>query len=258
MIKKSLIVAALFFANSVFADVKSDCESKGDGFIYAKNECINYKLFEGDEEGLNIVVHGTWDEGTDIIARYSPFAEDVAMSSDISTISLALPGYSQSSSNNLKAIGSKEIKNLAATKEYVEFFAELVENLKQKYDSKKTTIIAHSAGCMLSATALGQKDVFVDSLLCAGGAYDIHKKAPEQKGLISAVDVIDNISKDTNIMIVYGTADDVSTPQMNKEFYDLAKEKGLKVELIEAKDAPHMELEMTNEAKNALFKALEN
>ncbi len=258
MLKKSLILVSILFANIAFANIsKEDCEKKGEDFIFAKNECINFKEFEGEKSGLNIIVHGTWDEGTDIIARYSPFAEDISMSSEVTTLALALPGYSKSSSNSLKAIGSKTEKNLAAKKEYAEFFVELVEALKEKFDNPKITIIAHSAGCMLSATAIGLKPNLVDNLVCAGGVYDIHKKVPEDKSLISVVDVIDNISKDTKIAIVYGTQDDISTPQMSKDFYELAKKKGLNVELVEAKDAPHMELEMTKEAKDIIEKYLE-
>ena len=258
MFKKSLVLASILFANIAFANIsKDDCKSKGDDYVFAKGECINFKAFEGEKEGLTIIVHGTWDEGTDVIARYSPFAEDVSMSSEITTLAVALPGYSKSSSNKLKYIGSKTDKNLAATKEYVDFFVELVEALKEKYESKKTTIIAHSAGCMLSATAVGTKPNLVDNLICAGGVYDIHKKTSD-KGLISAVDVINNISKETKIAIVYGTQDDVSTPAMNKEFYELAKKKGLNVQLVEAKNAPHMELEMTKESKEVIEKLFED
>ncbi len=256
---KKVLLTTILFASCLFANItKEDCENKGDDFIYVKKECINFKAFEGEKSGLTIIVHGTWDEGTDIIARYSPFAEDVSMSSEITALALALPGYSKSTSNNLKAIGSKEVKNLAAKKEYAEFFVALIEALKERFDSKKTTIIAHSAGCMLSVTAVGLKPNLVDNLVCAGGIYDIHKKVPDDKSLISAIDVINNISKDTKIAIVYGTQDDVSTPQMNKEFYELAKKKGLNVELIEAKDAPHMELEMTKESKEIIEKYLED
>ena len=66
------------------------------------------------------------------------------------------------------------------------------------------------------------------------------------------------VSKETKIAIVYGTQDDVSTPAMNKEFYELAKKKGLNVQLVEAKNAPHMELEMTKESKEVIEKLLED
>ncbi len=248
---KNIFVFILFVSSNLFAITKSECLKKGEDFVFVKNECINYKAFVTDEDALNIIVHGTWDEGTDIIARYSPFAEDISMRTDVSTIALALPGYSESTSENYKAIGNKEQKNLAATKKYVDFFIALVEELKKEFESTKTTIIAHSAGCMLSATAIGIKPYLVDNLVCAGGVYDIHKKSP-QKGLISAVDVIDKISKDTKIVLIYGSDDKVSTPKMSKDFYNLAKKKGLNVELVEVKNAAHMDLEMQKESLEAI------
>lgn len=259
MFKKSLVLSSILFASTVFASTvsKEDCEKKGEGFIYAQSECINYKMFSGDGDALNIVIPGTWDEGSDTLARYAPYAEDVTMRSDVSTIAVALPGYSKSSSNNLVSIGSKTKKNQAAKKEYVEFLGSLVEALKEKHNASKVTIIAHSAGCMMSATLLGTKPGLVDNLVCAGGIYDIHKNNPDDKTLISAVDVIDNINKDTKIIVVYGTQDDVSTPQMNIDFYNLAKTKGLDVKLVEAKGAPHMELEMTSEALAAIVELVE-
>lgn len=246
-----LICLMVFFLTSLLASPKKECEKKGDNFIFIKDECINYKTFLGNSEGLNIIVHGTWDEGTDVLSTYTAFAEDIALRSDVTTVVVAFPGYSESSSKKLKSIASKEQKNLAATKEYIEFFVSLVESLKKEFESKYTTVIAHSAGCMLSATSLGFKDNLFENLLCAGGVYDIHKKT-DQKGLISAIDVVDKISKDINFVIVYGTEDSVSTPKMNKDFYKIAKNKGLNVKLVEAKNASHMQLEMTGESIDAI------
>lgn len=258
MFKKSLVLASILFTSTVSANTisKEDCLKRGDGFIYAQNECVNYKIFKGEGDALNIIIHGTWDEGTNTLARYSPFAEDIAMRSDVSTVAVALPGYSKSSSNKLPFIGSKKIKNLASTKEYVEFLAKLVETLKEKYNSSKITLIGHSAGCTMGATLLGVEPKLVDNLVCVGGMYDIHKKT-DQKGLISAIDVIDNISKESKIVLIYGTADDISTPEVTIDFYNLAKSKGLNVKLVEVKDAPHIDLDMTTESKNAIVELLE-
>lgn len=253
---KLVILTFLLFTSSVFANTKEDCNKKGDGFIYTQNECIAYKKFSGDGNSLNIIVHGTWDEGSDTLARYSPFAEDLAMMSDISTIAVALPGYSKSSSNKLLSLGNKSVKNLAAKKEYVEFLGSLVEDLKAKYSASKVNLIGHSAGCMMSSTLLGLKPDLVNNLVCVGGVYDIHKKSDDKK-LISAVDVVDKISKETKIVLVYGTNDDISTPQMTIDFYNIAKQKGLDVKLVEVKDGVHMDLDMTTEAKNAIIELIE-
>lgn len=259
MLKKSLLVSALLISSLSAATIsKNDCIKKGENFIFAGNECIEYKKF-GDEksDSLNIIIHGTWKEGTDTLARYAPFAEDIAMQTEIPTIAVALPGYSKSSTNKFTALSHNSNESLGAKKEYVEFLGELVNALKLKYDAKKVTYIGHSAGCMMGATLTGVKSELVNNLVCAGGVYDIKKDKPNLKNVISVVDVLDKVSKNTKFVLIYGTADDISKPQVTIDFYNLAKKKGFDVQLVEAKDAPHLDLDMTSESKEAIIKLLE-
>mgnify|MGYP000626707066 CR=1 FL=1 len=261
MSKKSLLLSSLVLSSSLYLNASTisekDCAKKGENFIYAGNECIQYKKFSGEEEGaLNIIVHGTWNEGTDTLARYAPFAEDLAMRTDITTIAVALPGYSQSSTNNFPSLSHNGVESLGAKKEYVEFLAQLVEALKTKYKAEKITYIGHSAGCMMGATLTGLKPDLINNIVCAGGVYNIHEKT-DVKGLISIVDVLDKVSKKTRFALVYGTADDISVPKITKDFYDLAKSKGLDVRLVEAIGASHLDLDMTNESVNAILELVE-
>ena len=76
---------------------QEECASKVIILYLLEMSVLFIKKFSGDEEGsLNIIVHGTWNEGTDTLARYAPF-EDLSMRTDITTIAVALPGYSGSS-----------------------------------------------------------------------------------------------------------------------------------------------------------------
>ena len=163
---KNILVMVLFFSTSfLFSKTISseECQQKEDGFIYAGGECINYAMFEGDDnDKLIIIVHGTWDEGSNVLGRYAPFAENVNMSTDLTTIAVALPGYSSSSLNKLKSIGSKEYNHQAATKEYVEFLEKLVMALKNKYESEEITLIGHSAGAMMSASLAGLNNTLLN------------------------------------------------------------------------------------------------
>jgi hypothetical protein len=96
------------------------CVVKGNGFIFAGGECIAYKAVVGDKEGtLTIIVHGTWKEGTDILARYTTFAEDLSLLTDTTTVAISLPGYSGSSTNNFQALSHDRTKELAADKKYI-------------------------------------------------------------------------------------------------------------------------------------------
>lgn len=92
---------------------------------------FNIKSFHRHKKGaLNIIVHGTWNEGTDTLARYAPFAKILATELDITTIAVALTGYSGSSTNKFPSLSHKGVESLGAKKEYVEFLGALVEALK--------------------------------------------------------------------------------------------------------------------------------
>ena len=62
MLKKALLFSSLLISSSLFASniSKEDCAKKGDNFIFAGNECIQFYKSKGDtEDALNIIVHGT-------------------------------------------------------------------------------------------------------------------------------------------------------------------------------------------------------
>jgi predicted esterase len=231
------------------------CNEKEDGFIYTGNECINYNIFEGDDnDKLIIIVHGTWDEGSNVLGRYSPFAENINMSTDISTIAVALPGYSKSSLNKLKSIGSKEYNHQAATKEYVEFLEKLVLALKDKYKSKEITLVGHSAGAMISASLSGLNNKLLKNIVLVAGRYERPDYANEKHLL--ANDVLTSMNKSAKFIMVYGTKDKISKPNVTKDFYNKMKKQGLNVELVEVKNGVHIDLDMSDtsvEAISSLF-----
>jgi len=258
MLKKVLFLFLLAFASISFAkDVSmEDCEQKGDGFIYAGTECINYAMFEGDDnDKLIIIVHGTWDEGSNVLGRYAPFAENLNMSTDVSTVAVALPGYSKSSLNKLKSIGSKEYNHQAATKEYVQFLEKLVIALKEKYESQEITIIGHSAGAMMSASLAGLNPELLKNVVLVAGRYERPDYANEKHLL--ANDVLDKMNKDSNYIMIYGTKDEISKPEVTKSFYKKMKDQGLNVSLVEVKDAGHIDLDMTDTSISAISSLFE-
>lgn len=262
MFKKSLILSSLILISSLSLNAakisEDECSKKGENFIFAGEECIQYAKFKGENEGaINIIVHGTWKEGTDTLARYAPFAEDIAMRTDVTTIAVALPGYSGSSTNNFTSLSHNGVENLGAKREYVEFLGELVKAFKKKYESSKITYIGHSAGCMMGATLSGIRPLLLDNVVCAGGVYDIKKEKPDLKNVISVVDVLNKVDKHTKFVLIYGTADDISKPQTTIDFYNLAKTKGLNVKLVEVKNAPHLDLDMTSESIEAIVEVIE-
>ena len=76
MFKKVLVLVLIcsFYSFVSAKEITENmCNEKEEGFIYAGNECINYAMFEGDDnDKLIIIVHGTWDEGSNVLGRYAP------------------------------------------------------------------------------------------------------------------------------------------------------------------------------------------
>ena len=130
MKKILLLIGTLFLSSNIAqASVNAEqCAKQGANYIFAGDECIQYAVYKGDTEGkINIIVHGTWDKGTNTIGRYGPFAETMTMNTDITSIAVALPGYSNSSTNNLKDLTHGG--NSVYTKDYIDFMASLVKAL---------------------------------------------------------------------------------------------------------------------------------
>ena len=176
------------------------------------------------------------------------------METDLTTVAVALPGYSGSSTNKIQALThNKNAIHMASTKEYIEFLATLLKDLKEKFKVKELTVVAHSAGALATATLLGYRPNLIQNALLAGGRYDIHK-VDKDKNLISAVDVVNKIPKETKIVLVTGTKDSISKPEVTKEFYNIAKSKGLNVSLIEIKGATHLDLDMQEQSIEAIKK----
>lgn len=247
-----LALLAIINAKSIS---KEQCSNLKGSYIFSGGECIHFASFEGEvKDKLIVTVHGAWKEGADTLSRYKTFAENLNLESDITTVAVALPGYSGSSTNHIQALThNKNAVHMAATKAYVEFLATLLKDLKSKFKAKELTVVAHSAGAMATATVLGYKPKLIQNAILAGGRYDIHK-IDKTKGLISAVDFVDKISKESKIALVYGTKDAISKPEVTKKFYQLAKSNGVNVTIVEVKDAPHLDLDMQEKSIETLLK----
>jgi predicted esterase len=236
---------------------KEQCLSRGDNFIFVASECIEFHKAVADRKRfINIIVHGTWKEGINILGRYASFADDLAIQTDITTIAIALPGYSSSSTNYFPALSHEGVKNLASTKEYIDFLAKIIEHLKKKYNAKVLNYIGHSAGAAMGATLIGYKPKLITNLVSVGGYYDIHKRSKDND-LILAVDFLDQIDKNSKILLIYGEKDKISKPSATKEFYNFAKSKGVHVKLVEVKNGVHLDLDMSDTSVENIVEFLE-
>ncbi len=249
---KTLLTISLLSTTIYAKEInKEQCQKLGNSYIFSGGECINYAKFDGEKsDKLIVLIHGAWKEGANTLAVYKPYAENINMESDITTIAIALPGYSGSSTNHLTALTHKkgEALKLATSKKYLEFLSSLLNDLKSKFKAKELIVSAHSAGAAATASLLGYKPNLINKAQLAGGFYKL-----KYKDSITANKVINQIPKSTQINIVYGSKDGISKAINSKEFYKLAKNKGLKVKLIKIEEN-HTNLDRSDTATEELLK----
>ena len=109
----------------------------------------------------------------------------------------------------------------------------------------------------MGSTLTGYTPGLIDTMTSAGAGYDIHSKVKESKNLISLIDYMDNIDKSTEFLLVYGTKDKVSKPQITKDYYKALIESRIYSKLVEVVDAPHIDLDMTDTSVEAIVEMLE-
>lgn len=235
---------------------QSDCETKGDDYLFAGGECIQFSEFEGDgNEKLILVIHGSWKAGTNTLGRYAPFAETLNMNTDITTVAVALPGYSKSSSNAMPPLEHDAKISPSTTPSYIEFLGKMVKAFKDKYEASEVTYVGHSAGARMGATLSALQPGLIQNAVLAGGGYETK---PKNKGeAVSFMDVMDKADKNTNYLLIYGTKDTISPPKVSIKAYEKMKDAGFKVKIVEVKDAPHLDLDMTDTSINAITEMLE-
>ena len=247
----------LFGSMGVAKISESTCKKQEGHFIFAGGECIEYTVVDGERSGiLTVIVHGTWKEGTDTLARYIPFAETINMATDTTTVAIALPGYSHSSTNHLQALSHNSKEKPFATKAYIVFLDHLIQALKKQYHAATINYIGHSAGASMGATLTGYRPSLIQNIALAGGRYQA-RKSEKGEGLLFLADYLNTPNTKINYLLIYGTKDTISKPEESKHFYTLAKKKGLHVKLVEVKDAVHLDLDMTDTSVEAIEKLLE-
>ena len=258
--KKVLLtgLAWILFGSIGAAEIsESMCKKQEGYFIFAGGECIEYAVVDGERSGiLTVIVHGTWKEGTDTLARYTPFAETINMATDTTTVAIALPGYSHSSTNHLQALSHNSKEKPFATKAYIVFLDHLIQALKKQYHAATINYIGHSAGASMGATLTGYHPSLIQNIALAGGRYQA-RKSEKGRDLLFLADYLTTPNTKTNYLLIYGTKDTISKPEESKHFYALAKKKGLHIKLVEVKDAVHLDLDMTDTSIEAIEKLLE-
>lgn len=249
---------------------QKDCrnlQSKNSGaYIFANGECLKYKSFNGKKsDEINILIHGSWQRGQDPIGyRYSDLAESMAHSTSITSIALATPGYSGSTSNFYKDMSWKKGRVIPAEESFTKIMVSAIENLKKKYNAKKVNLFGKSSGAMIGGIISGYKPGLVDKYVLIGGAYNIYNTYRHNgwgkinPGLISSTNFVSKVKKDARFLIVAGENDDKASPLFAKNYVTYLNDEGIKADVLVIKGAGHSSLETNAEVLDATYTFFNN
>jgi predicted esterase len=130
--------------------------------------------------------------------------------------------------------------------------ASLIKVLKEKFNATTVNYIGHSAGASLGVNVVALNPDLLQSVTAAGGRFNLDKfKENEKASLVTINDHLDSV-KNTKLLLVYGTNDTISEPEVTKSFYERALKKGLNVKIVEVKGAEHIDLDMTDPSVQAI------
>ena len=202
-----------------------------------------------DRPILVVAIHG--DAPRNEPDYHYVFAAKLAASyRDVVAVGLLRPGYTDpeghtSDGKRGEAVGD----NFHATN--TDAIADVIGNLKRRWNARKVVVAAHSGGGTLAANILGRRPKLIDQALLVSSVFDVEKWRQymfEQTGepafqgeteMLSPIDQIAEISDQVEITLMAGTQDEIA-PLCFSEQYDTAGRKlGKKVKLIRLEGEGH-------------------
>lgn len=249
------------------ANYKKECNKlqQTGNFVFGRGECLNYYVVNGTKKDeINILIHGSWERGSDPLEdKYNYLADEFATKTSITSIALAMPGYSESTNNRYQDMSWRENKTvIPAEEEFIKIVSQAIQNLKNKYNAKKVNIYGHSSGAMIGGILSGYTPGLIDKYILLGGAYDIYHTyrfnnwGTKNSGLISSVDFVSEVDKNAKYLVIAGENDKKADPSFAENYVKLLKEEGIKAKVLVIKGVGHSGLEVNDEVLEASFEFL--
>lgn len=203
------------------ADLQSECVAKGDGFVFASDECLEVKRVQyGDKKDAVLVfLHGYDRSPSSVFKSYGGLFDAIAKGFGGVAYMIASPGYGDSSTENFSQ--TKKDKN-RHNPEYIKVYAEAVRAIQKREGAERVLLAGQSNGAMVAANLIGLHPGLVNGAALISGAYDLNnwylsrRWSPYSSGT-SPIEVAQHI-QDTSILIVVGE-DDRTTPKKYSEQY---------------------------------------
>ncbi|HWB27380.1 MAG TPA: prolyl oligopeptidase family serine peptidase [Chitinophagaceae bacterium] len=172
-------------------------------------------------------------------------------------VAILRPGYTDSEN-----VHSPGVRGLTTgdnyTKGVVDDIAAAINNLKVLYHPANTVIAGHSGGSAITADIISTHPGIADaaaivSCPCNVTEWRAHMKVLQNNAKVwdtpvqslSPNELVNGISKKTNIVIVTGDKDNVAPTTLSINYYNQLKQRGLNARLVTVKGAGH-EIFLTN------------
>ncbi len=239
-----LVCAALLLSFSL-----PDGDKKNDNinWVATKSGHIHIQTYKGDsisnKPGLVFVLHG--DAPTSSPNGQYALAKLIAdKNKNVIAIGILRPGYTDADNNT-----SEGMKGLAVGDNYtadrIKAIAEVIEELKKKYNPGHTVLIGHSGGAAIAADLVALYPGLVNSAVLVSGPFYVQEwrsymltkenSSPQWSMGVSSISpdqVADKISDSTKIVIVSGDQDSVVPHIYSVNYYNYLISKNKLASLI--------------------------
>ena len=203
-----------------------------------------------DSISLVFVIHG--DAPFNKPGYQYVLAEKIAAENE-NTIAVAIlrPGYTDPDNHT-----SNGIRGLTTgdnyTPEVIDALSEVIEKIKGVYHPSKTIVVGHSGGAAVTGNIIGVKPGLTDAAVLVSCPCDVvkwRKHMGKKQPLnpfwyfkvksISPIDVVGNISKETEIVMISGSDDDVTPIDLSLAYHTALTNLVIHADFISLPDEGH-------------------
>jgi pimeloyl-ACP methyl ester carboxylesterase len=182
--------------------------------------------------------------------HYVLAAKLAASHRDVVAVGLLRPGYTDpaghtSDGERGKAVGDNfHVTNTDA-------IADVINELKHRWNARKVVVAAHSGGGTLAANMLGRYPALIDQALLVSSVFDVEKWRQymfEQTGesafqgeveTLSPIHQIAEMSDQVEVTLMVGSRDEIAPPCFSEQYETAARKLGKKVKLVRLEGAGH-------------------
>lgn len=256
MLKYFVVIASLFITIHCYSQKPANKCSEKDSSQWATTSlgCLHFYAFKNDSlsfhPNLIIVLHG--DAPFNNPGYQYAMAKQIAkQNQNTVAVGVLRPGYTDPDGNT-----SDGIRGLTTgdnyTLENIKALSEVIQHLKSIYHPKQTVLVGHSGGAAIAADIIALQPELLQKAVLVSCPCDLitwrnymSQQQPtvlqwkEPVKSISPLNVIGNIHKSTEVVIITGLKDNIAPSTLSVAYYKTLQRYGVKSELISVPEKGH-------------------